>query len=80
MAVPTAHRVNLWNDPIAFWQDTVKKSPQFATPRLLLAAELINKGEYAEARHQLQDALEIGLNREIDRQFAMMVLETLNQK
>ncbi len=79
MAIPTAQRVNLWTDPIAFWQDTVVKSPQFTTPRLFLAAELIDQGEHSEARRQLQSALEIGLNREIDRQFAMKVLDTLNQ-
>ena len=80
LAVPTAQRVNLWTDPIAFWGDAVRQSPQFATPRLLLAAEFINNGEYAEARRQLQGALEIGLNREIDRGFAMKILATLDQE
>jgi protein O-mannosyl-transferase len=78
MAVPTALRVNVWADPIAFWQDSVIKSPQFATPRLILAAELNNKGEHAAARRQLQSALEIGLNRDVDRQYAMQVLQALN--
>ncbi len=78
IAVPTVQRVNLWADPVAFWQDTVTKSPEFATPRLFLAAEFIGEGKTEEARHQLQNALEIGLNREIDRQFAMKILEHLN--
>jgi hypothetical protein len=68
IAVPTIQRVAIWADPVTFWKDCIAKTPPFGKVRLLLAAELINAGEYSEAETQLDKAFVLGLPRDIDKE------------
>jgi protein O-mannosyl-transferase len=78
-AVPTVHRVNDWADPIRFWTATATQSTLSPIPHLVLAAELINKSDYPEAKKHINEAYEIGLKRDIDRQFAIEMLHIIEQ-
>lgn len=62
LAVPTIYRVNLWADPVAFWNDVVIKSPTFHRGYLGRAAALIDTHDYAAAEADLQQALSMGYN------------------
>lgn len=80
MAIPTAHRVNLWTMPISFWQDAVAKSPDFGTLRLPLAAEYIEAKRYEEAESTLRQANDLGLPRKSARNFAQELRILLDEK
>jgi hypothetical protein len=69
LALPTAHRVTLWKNPISFWQDAVTKSPHFGTLRLPLAAEYLEVGRLANAEAALHEANKLGLPRKSARDF-----------
>lgn len=78
-AIPTVLRVNLWSEPVTFWHDTVSKSPGASVPHLALAVELINAGNYGEAKRELKKADGIGYDRENIRGFAVQVSATLDR-
>jgi protein O-mannosyl-transferase len=50
-------RNEVWKDPVSLWQDTVRKSPRKARPYDNLAAALIARGDYSQARIVLGKAL-----------------------
>ncbi len=70
LALPTSLRVATWTDPVAFWNDTIRKAPGFGTPHLLLAAELISAGDLDQAERHLARAGELGITRNKEREYA----------
>lgn len=79
LAIPTVHRVIEWTYPIKFWENTIVQSPLSPVPHLALAAELIGGEDYPAAEKQIKIAFEIGMKREIERQFAMDMLRIMEQ-
>ena len=55
----TYQRNSVWSDPIAFWSDCVKKSPQKARPQNNLGEVLANTGRLTEAVKHYSEALRI---------------------
>jgi tetratricopeptide (TPR) repeat protein len=58
-SVWTYQRNEVWRDPVAFWSDTVKKSPNKARPRNNLAKALAHQGDYEKAIAQYLESLRI---------------------
>lgn len=73
LAIPTAFRVNTWTDPVVFWKDTIRKSPNFGTPHVLLAAELISTGRLDEAEQHILRARELGITKTKELDYAHAV-------
>lgn len=65
-AVCTMQRILVWQDNLALYQDTVKKSPDFGAVRNELAVALINKGRIDEGREQLRVAKRLNNRDEIN--------------
>jgi protein O-mannosyl-transferase len=65
LAIPTIHRVSLWDDPVAFWSDVVVKSPGFQRGYVCLAAAQIDAHDYAAAQKNLSTARTIGVDKDI---------------
>lgn len=55
----TYQRNGVWSDPIAFWSDCVKKSPQKARPQNNLGRVLADDGRLTEAVEHYSEALRI---------------------
>lgn len=79
-AIPTAYRVHLWTQPVAFWQDAVSKTPRFATLRLPLAAELIEEGRVVEAQNTLEIADKLGYPRKEARDFSLQLKDMIAKR
>jgi len=79
-AIPTVFRVNLWTQPIPFWQDAVAKAPGFGTLRLPLAAEYLEAGRYREAEDSLRQAARLGLPLKTARDFSRHLEDLLAEK
>jgi tetratricopeptide (TPR) repeat protein len=62
LAIPTISRVSLWVDPVAFWRDTVVKSPRFPRGYVGLATAFINARDYDAAEKNLETARAMGYN------------------
>lgn len=79
LGLPTLFRVNTWLDHIAFWKDTINKSPGFATPHLILASEYLNDGKFADSRQHLEIARRKGIVRQNAKLFADNIETELNK-
>lgn len=53
----TVERNQLWNDPVAFWTQTVAKAPDDARARGQLAAALMRRGDLEQAVVELKNTL-----------------------
>jgi hypothetical protein len=80
IAATAAYRVLVWSDPIRFWRDTAEKSPRFGTVRLVLAAEYLQAGRYAEAERNLRLAADLGLARRNAQEFYQELRIMLDKK
>jgi len=58
-AVMTIKRNAVWRDEYSLWLDTVKKSPEAATPHYNLGMAFMNKGELAAAEREYQTAIRV---------------------
>ena len=54
----TFARCTLWSDKLALWEDTVRKSPRFGTPRNQYGVALMERGRIEEALRQFALVLE----------------------
>jgi tetratricopeptide (TPR) repeat protein len=63
LSIPTMQRVALWSEPMAFWQDVLKKSPEFPRSYAGVAVELLNEKKYDEAEVLYNKALKMGLDK-----------------
>lgn len=78
-ALPTAFRVRLWTKPLLFWQETVARTPNFATSRLVLASEYLKAGHYQKADENLRRAIHLGLQRK-ERESYREIRKQLEEK
>ena len=53
----TYYRNSIWQNDLTLWQDTVRKSPLKARPRVNLAISYVNVGEYDKAVDELSHAV-----------------------
>jgi tetratricopeptide (TPR) repeat protein len=53
----TYYRNSIWQNDLTLWQDTVRKSPLKARPRVNLAISYVNVGEYDQALDELSHAV-----------------------
>lgn len=60
LAIPTIHRVGLWCDPKAFWNDALKKSPDFPKSYSALGAVYFDEGNYDAAERNMKKAISLG--------------------
>lgn len=65
LAFPTVQRVILWGNQVAFWEDAVRKSPNFARTYVSLGIANVDQGMYAEAERNFNKALSMGFNKDI---------------
>jgi hypothetical protein len=79
LAVPTALRVRLWTKPLLFWQETVARTPNFGTSRLVLASEYLKAGQYQQADENLRFAVRLGLPRK-SRESSWEIRKQLDEK
>lgn len=59
LALTTWHRNNIYNEPVAFWKDSVQKAPGNARPRNNYGLELQKQSRLMEAAKQYQTALSL---------------------
>jgi hypothetical protein len=79
LAVPTALRVRLWTKPLLFWQETVARTPNFGTSRLVLASEYLKAGQYQKADENQRLAVRLGLPRK-SRESSWTIRKQLDEK
>lgn len=66
MSVAAYTRNSLWADPVALWEDTVRKSPDKFRPHSNLAREYAAYGRLPEAEREYLRALQIDERRPLD--------------
>ncbi len=59
MAAAAYARNNLWSDPVALWEDAVRKSPDKWRPHNNLGKEYAKEGRLIEAEREFRQALKI---------------------
>lgn len=58
--VLTLHRSSQWEQPLEIWDDTIRKSPDFASARNEYGIALMEAGRYGEAKAQFEQAIALG--------------------
>ncbi len=58
-AMVTWQRNSLWNDPVAFYEDNLRKAPHSERVRNLLAEQYLLKGRDSDAKRMLVEAIRI---------------------
>jgi tetratricopeptide (TPR) repeat protein len=76
LAVAGYSRNQLWNDPLAFWADVVRKSPGKARPHKGLAEAYVALGRYNEATQEYKAALHLDPY-DADNQTNLMLIHAL---
>lgn len=56
----TMERNSVWGEPLAFWQDAVKKAPYDDRVHVNLGHTYLELGEYDQAEYHFQKAIEVG--------------------
>lgn len=79
-AVTTVHRSWQWADPVALWQDTVRKSPNFPPVSVTYAHELIKVGRIDDADTYINKARSLGFDNDLLRKCASSINHVKNTK